>query len=191
MACQPFICDGINADGIEAKPLFAAFQRIAADLLRGNGIVPEIFRFAPIPAPTGMEKKKIRLIRKLTDRSKGFHADFLACTILHAGDDKCLADKLRRRHFIQLCSFAEKMKGRIHVGACMGKEGKQGFPKAIRFIGAGYRQMRRLRTRIDGHGRCNQLCQINHLHPAFLPSYCFFSSALIYKHRRYQGWCRS
>ena len=139
MACQPFICDGINADGIEAKPLFAAFQRIAADLLRGNGIVPEIFRFAPISTPTGMDKKKIRLIRKLTDGRKVIEADFLACTILLAGDYKSLADKLRRRHFIQLCSISKEMKGSIHVGACMGKEGEQCFAEAIRFIGIGYR----------------------------------------------------
>ena len=84
-----------------------------------------------------MEKKKIRLIRKLTDGSKGFHADFLACAILHAGDDKRLADKLRRRHFIQLCSISKEMKGSIHVGACMGKEGEQCFAEAIRFIGIG------------------------------------------------------
>ena len=86
-----------------------------------------------------MEKKKIRLIRKPADGSKGFHADFLTCAILHAGDDKRLADKLRRRHFIQLCSISKEMKGGIHVGACMGKEGEQCFAKAIRFIGIGYR----------------------------------------------------
>ena len=133
--CIIGVCLVHTALGKETKALFPMMGvRVVLDAGHGG--------WDPGKTGTGGENEKIlnlAVTEKLTDGSKGFHADFLACAILHAGDDKRLADKLRRRHFIQLCSISKEMKGSIHVGACMGKEGEQCFAEAIRFIGIGYR----------------------------------------------------
>ena len=59
------------------------------------------------------------------------------------------------------------------MGACMGIEGDQRFPKTILLNGIGYGQFWLFCAGVNGHICCNQLCQVNDFHTATLLSRSF------------------
>ena len=164
MSAQRSVRNGIDPDGIKAKPLFAAFQRIAADFHAHNRIVSEIRFLPPESVPAGMKKQELRCIRRLPYRFNALHTDGLPCLQVMAVDHKGFSHKLRRRHLIQLCSLSKQMKRRVHVGSRMGGHGKQRFPKAILFVGVYDFQPRRRCAGIYRHIIGNRLRQIDHFH---------------------------
>ena len=104
--------NGVQADGVEANPLFAALDEVFRDVVADAGIVPKIARVSPVSVPAGAEEEKFSHIGIGPAAFNAIHGDPAALPQIGAVDDQSSADKLRDGETVQRCAAREQ------VGLC-------------------------------------------------------------------------
>ena len=116
---QLIIGYGIKPHHVKADALIAPLNNEIKNLTVDTRIVTEIFGRAPKPIVSDVKEKEIRLLQKLTVRSKLRHCDLAAVRNIAAVDHKSLARKRIGREAVESLSTIDYMCGSINMCARM------------------------------------------------------------------------
>ena len=151
MPRQSGIRNRVETDHIKTDALIRAPNYKVERLFIEARVVAEIALTPPALVPAEIKEQKVRILGLLPVagyvRKRNLFPFLQAAAINH----KCLADKLRRREFVQRGAPRKEMCRRIHVRARVRVHLHQGFLKAVLLVSVCRNQLRRLRAGINRH----------------------------------------